>query len=270
MTEHLWKVVPLSKGQLLDVRPEDIVANGHFRLCDTYRGGGGYDQFPRIAELRFGTLHRRQFIVQLFGCNLDCPYCYVTREGVWGQPVEYSTTDLVAAYFDALATEPNPPSVFHLMGGAPALQLKFWPELVEAFQRETKHSVFHSDLMLTESEYDYSALRAVARPNCLYAVDIKGLTPEEHLKNTRKPFLEGRFWRNLDLLERAKVPYYITFTACSQANIDAFWELFLENYPFSYQERFSEAFSIDLINYDALPHVDDIPWGGPGGLSIRK
>jgi hypothetical protein len=43
-----WKVVPLSPGQLLDVRPEDILNDGHFRRCNTYRGGGGYDQFPRL------------------------------------------------------------------------------------------------------------------------------------------------------------------------------------------------------------------------------
>ena len=27
---------------------------------------------------------RYQFVVQLRGCVLNCPYCYVTQDGVWG------------------------------------------------------------------------------------------------------------------------------------------------------------------------------------------
>lgn len=41
-----WPVVPLSEGQLKDVNPADILEEGLYRKCDTYRGGGGYDQFP--------------------------------------------------------------------------------------------------------------------------------------------------------------------------------------------------------------------------------
>ena len=80
-----WPVVPVCKAQRKDVRPEDILHGGLFRLCDTYRGGGGYDQFNAIYEKCFGKkVNPTQFVVQLKGCPLNCDYCYVTNEGVSG------------------------------------------------------------------------------------------------------------------------------------------------------------------------------------------
>ena len=46
----MWKVVPICDYQKLDVRPEDLLDSGDFRKCETYRGGGGYDQFPKICK----------------------------------------------------------------------------------------------------------------------------------------------------------------------------------------------------------------------------
>ena len=45
-----FKVCPVQGRQLLDVRPEDIFED--FRICDTYRSGGGYDQLPAIIRKR--------------------------------------------------------------------------------------------------------------------------------------------------------------------------------------------------------------------------
>ena len=41
---YYWSVVPLCKNQLKDVDPKDILENGLYRLCDTYKSGGGYDK----------------------------------------------------------------------------------------------------------------------------------------------------------------------------------------------------------------------------------
>ncbi len=38
---YYWSVVPLCKNQLKDVDPKDILENGLYRLCDTYKSGGG-------------------------------------------------------------------------------------------------------------------------------------------------------------------------------------------------------------------------------------
>lgn len=250
----IWPVVPLSEGQLLDVRPEDVLNDGLYRKCDTYRGGGGYDQFPIICERRLGKRLHRQFVVQLRGCNLDCPYCYVTRAGVWGQPVKVMTNHLVE---DFIASGQD---VFHLMGGAPALHMRKWPELIK---RLPKNTVFHSDIMLSESDYDPNTLREISQPNCLYAIDIKGLTSQDWLQNTRKPLNEDRFWRNWRLLQEHHVPSYVTFTGVTHSAVDDFWHKAQKN-GIDRSTFEPDSFIIDLIDYEATRHVDDVRWGWNG------
>ena len=88
-----WPIVPLCKKQLLDINLNDILENGLYRLCNTYKGGGGYDKFPVIYEKRYGiNPGGNQFVVQLYGCPLKCSYCYVTINGIWGDPI-YVTTE---------------------------------------------------------------------------------------------------------------------------------------------------------------------------------
>ena len=258
-----WKVVPLSRGQLLDIRWEDILNGGLYRSCDTKRGGGGYDQFSEICMKRLGWKAQHQFVVQLFGCNLDCPYCYVTREGVWGKYEKVSTIQLVDAFIESGL------EVFHLMGGAPALNVGRWPELIAELTRRYKSQhkslnrkwVFHSDMMLTEANYPSDALQYLRclRDHVLIAVNIKGYDSEEWMTNTRKRPNWPRFERNLQMLSFTGVPFYITFTNVSQENIRRFW--------ITHQGLSSiESFDIDLIDYNAIKHVDDVPWGGESRL----
>ncbi len=254
----MWKVVPLSQAQLLDVNPDDVLEGGLYRKCDTYRGGGGYDQFPAICERMLGRQDMsRQFVVQLFGCNLDCPYCYVTRAGVWGPPVQTTTDELLEAF------ERSGQDVFHLMGGAPAIHLAKWPELVTRFEQLFPHNVFHSDMLLTERSYKAREVAALATvSNLLVAVDVKGVTPEEHFANTRKPSRRGLFWKNMVLLAGFDVPFYVTFTNVSRENVGRFWWEFSTYFDADYTAEIrGNAFSIDLIDYKATPHVDAVPWG---------
>lgn len=263
----MWKVVPLSKGQLMDVREDDILNDGLFRKCSNYRGGGGYDQFPYICESRLGKKFSEQFIAQLFGCNLDCPYCYVTRAGVWGGWEEQTTEQLVDAFKESKQ------EVFHLMGGAPALYIQDWAELIRLLEEKCPSAIFHSDIMLTEKAYNYTWLTDIAiagERTSLFAVDIKGLDQEEHLTNTRKPFLEERFWSNLQKVEEAGLNYYFTFTNVKPENIEDFWKRCGDLFGPAYLDfHRHDAFSIDLIDYDALPYVDEVPWGAQK-LTIKK
>ena len=256
----MFPVVPMSSGQLLDVRPEDLVQGDLFRTCNTYRGGGGYDQFPRIAAAHgLGEGHHKQFVVQLFGCTLDCPYCYVTREGVWGPTINVDSSALVKAFNDTDAT------VFHLMGGAPALHMARWPELLARLEIEGRAEwVFHSDLLLNEGRrpYDPELLKSIANPRALYAVDIKGWSIEDYFRNTRKNGDPLLLLENLRRLEEQSVPFYITFTGVSQQHQDRFWGTYSKAFPDTAARRSAESFSIDIIEYDAQPHVDDVPWGG--------
>ena len=247
-----WKVVPICDFQKLDVRPGDLLNGGLYRKCETYRGGGGYDQFPAIAEKRLGVRAHTQFIAQLYGCPLDCPYCYVTRTGVWSTPVERTTQELVESYI-ASGQE-----VFHLMGGAPAIYLDQWPELIGALPTD---AVFHSDFMLTEQEYSDKALKDIYTyqkfgRKCLFAVDVKGVTPEDYERNTRKPFKLRMFYDNLKKLIDHKINFYITYTNPDERFRPAF------EYRLKYifgDGIFEDSFVIPLIDYDATPFVDILP-----------
>lgn len=245
-----WKIVPISKYQLLDVREEDVLGGGHFRKCDTYRGGGGYDEFPVIFEKITGLEKpHHQFVAQVYGCNLDCEYCYVTRSGVWGKYVEYTSSELVSAFLV------SGQQVFHLMGGAPALYLDHWPELLDELDTRLGFIPFHSDFLLSESVYSYEVLKAVARSNCLYAVSIKGTSRENYESNVRKPYEEDRMIDNLVRLYESEVNFYLTFT-----NPDKH----LEDYKTMLQDKVGQgilenSFVIGLKEYKAVEFVDERP-----------
>ncbi len=239
---YKWKVVPFCKEQLLDIDPKDIIPGGVFRTCDVYKSGGGYDKFPEICKKRLGIdTNPKQFVVQLYGCHLSCPYCYVTQNGIWGDYIEYTSEELVDEFIKTGL------DVFHLMGGSPALYIDHWPELLDALDDKGRF-IFHSDLLLTEKRYNISILKHIARPNCLYAVNIKGVYPEDYRTNTGKEFNSSIFWGNLWNLDLTKVPLYITFT-----NPDmGYYELFLDRIKDHFCEKLLEdSFIIDLIEYDA-------------------
>ena len=234
--------MPLCDKQLLDVRPDDVLCGGHFRKCNTYRGGGGYDKFPAIAKERLGLDVSQQFVVQLKGCPLKCPYCYVTTNGILGEAVPYTTEQLVAAY------RASGQDMFHLMGGAPALYMKYWPDIIDALQG----AVFHSDLLLAEYKYTATDIRKICRPNCLYAVSIKAFTPDNWVRNT------GTHWRIMPLIDYnlAKLikygdpkSFYFTFTNFDAEDLYRFKRTFISDFGSSW---LSDSFTIDLVNYEAI------------------
>jgi len=239
-----WKVVPIQGRQLRDVRQEDLF--GDFRLCETYRGGGRYDQFPKIYKKRTSSAIEeanisKQFVVQLYGCPLDCPYCYVTRDGVFGEYVEYTTTELIDAF---VASETN---VFHLMGGAPGLYLKDWWRIVEHLP---EYAIFHSDLLLIEKNYKKEWFERICKPNVLLAVDIKGVTSEDFFGNTRCFLNWQQLIHNMRVVVESGAGFYITFTnPISQAKLITFKRVFESLFG---QGVLDDSYVIDLVKYDAL------------------
>ena len=235
-----WQVVPLCERQLRDVRPEDVLNDGLYSKCDVYRGGGGYDRFPVITARRLDERVASQFVVQLKGCPLKCPYCYVTPDGVNGAAVEVTTAALVDAYKESGQRG------FHLMGGAPALYLDQWPTLIDSLPRT---AVFTSDLMLVERKYTEVMLEYINSPRAIYAVSIKGTTPEEFLRNTGVELNEPLFWRNFDLVVDSDLSFYLTFTNCDPAGVEAFKRRLTSRYSPSV---LLDSFAIDLVDYEAL------------------
>ena len=242
---YKWKVCPIQGRQLKDVHKEDII--GDFRLCDTYRGGGGYDRFPYIAKKRgLKTDGNRglQFVVQLYGCHLNCPYCYVTRDGVFGEYKEYTSKELVNE-FNRVFEDYNV-GVFHLMGGAPAVYCEYWYEILNKLESNV---MFHSDLLLTEKEYDPSVFYMLNRSNALYAINIKGVTAEDYHKNTNRRIDTKLFWFNLYTIIESGINFYLTFTNPDKDKLDEFKEFMSKKDG----DRISDdSFVIDLVDYEAL------------------
>lgn len=240
--KHKWKVVPLCEDQLLDIQPEDVIDDGLFRTCQVYKSGGGYDKFPDILYRRTGRkTNPRQFVVQLYGCHLDCFYCYVTPNGVWGKYIERTSEELADAFVRTGL------DVFHLMGGSPALYIEYWPELIDRLEGRGDF-VFHSDLLLTEKRYNRPLLRAISQRNCLYAVNIKGVSKEDYKRNTGKDFNSTMFWLNLYDLIVCDVPMYLTFTNPDKEKYEEFCEHVEDVFG---KEVLKDSFIIDLKDYDA-------------------
>ena len=228
MSKFKWPVVPLCDAQLKDVRSEDVLNDGLYRKCNIYRGGGGYDKFPIIYKQRMNReLNPTQFVVQLKGCPLKCPYCYVTRNGIIGEAFFKSTGDLLNAYEDSGL------EVFHLMGGAPALYLEHWKKIAYSVE------VFHSDFLLIEKLYEWEWVNNLPG---LHAVSIK----ESYLYNEIQ---KEMFWVNLETLYNASVRWYFTFTG----KCDNMKELIIKKYG-SYALK--QSFDIEIKEYEALKYND--------------
>lgn len=238
-----WQVVPICERQLRDVNPADLLNDGLYRKCNTYKGGGGYDQFPKIYAKRYGihgSLHD-QFVVQLYGCYFKCPYCYVTPDGVFGAPVEVNTDKLIEDFIASGCT------VFHLMGGAPDMQYEHW---VDIMKKLPEYAVFHSDLMLAGPEYKVPVLWEWGKYDYLHAVSIKGGGTAEFANNTGKEPDWEYMLQNLDALCSAEVHFYVTFTGMTPETIQLFKER-CDSYGIS-RDIFADAFPITIRHYAAL------------------
>lgn len=238
MVRDKFLVVPLCRNQLRDIHPEDVLNGGLYRKCKTYKAGGGYDQFPEIWKNRIGTdvpNIGEQFVVQLYGCPLSCDYCYVTPSGVWGNHVGVSAEKLVEDF------KASGCGSFHLMGGAPAIYLEYWEEILELLDPSVP---FHSDFVLCEKprHYDVEVLNRLEKyKNGLYAVSIKGL-PEWYSN-------QGIDWHiicdHLAALKQSNLNYYFTFTGMKKSEVE-WWKRIFPYY------NYEGSFTIDLKRYNAL------------------
>lgn len=239
--DFTFPVVPFCEAQLKDINPSDILMNNMFRVCNVYKGGGGYDKFPDIAFRRTGCITDKQFIVQLKGCPLKCSYCYVTPAGINGEAT-YHSSDLLVSIFKT-SMELNKTKVFHLMGGAPAIYIDKWHHIIPKLP---KGAIFHSDIMLIEKAYNKVDFSALNKPNCLYAVSIKGNNAEEFFKKTSTELNESLFWKNFDIVVNSGISFYITFTDINPTEI---YQKIADRYGLGVLK---DSFTIKKIEYEAI------------------
>ena len=226
-----WPIVSICEKQRRDINKEDLLPDSeraYFRICNTKKAGNGYDQFSEIYFRRF-KIHPgyRQFIVQLYGCPFNCKYCYVTKDGVEGKIIPFTSIGLSQwfAHYHSGST------IFHLMGGAPAIYLSHWKELASYFK------IFHSDFLLIENEYRNEWLYKLPG---LHAVSLK------HPDDIGVNYDYRLLLKNLDKLIRNKVNFYLTFTG----NAREFFNKILENKYGRF--IFEDSFDIPIKKYKSL------------------
>lgn len=131
-------------------------------------------------------------------------------------------------------------------GGAPALYIEYWLEILH----KLNNYVFHSDFLLVEKPYDKNILKQISEyGNAVFAVSIKASTGEEFYQNTRTIFNEKLFYSNLDKLVESKIRFYLTFTVMSDTSIITMKNRLSLRYG---EWILNHSFSIPIINYKAL------------------
>ena len=260
MKEIMFPVVPLCEKQLRDVREEDrVYVNGCpvARTCRIDKAGGGYDKFRDIFLFRFGVdTGPDHFIAQLYGCTHDCPWCYVTVDGVWGDALGLKTRELVNLVHMVNEKREQKIKVFHLMGGAPALYLNSWPVLYHELALCDLY--FHSDFLLDEGLYNIYALEYLANMDKDYGANVNPIGKGNARANGQlhavsfKPGspLSRLQLANLRSLHVSGLPFYITFTGMQEEEIQARKKQVIEyGLP---ESIFNDSFAITLKHYKAL------------------
>ena len=140
--------------------------------------------------------------------------------------------------------------VLHLMGGAPAIYLDDWPEILYNLPSD---KFFHSDFLLTEKPYKLDTLRKLAtdlnRSHSLYAVNIKGVTHMDYWKNTGIEADMNLLLSNLDKIVEVDLPFYLTFTNPKKHELPGFIDMLVLRYG---RKVLTDCFVIDLVPYKAL------------------
>lgn len=233
-------IMPVGKVQSTDIRDEHKF--GYFRICASYKDPNhkkGYDKFPDFATIKFGgnpSFWNYHLIVQLRGCPLKCPYCYVDDEGIEGlTPINLTPEELVLKAKKIL-NDDNRLNVFHLMGGAPGLYIRFWSEILDVMNKVNLNKVlFHSDIILVEPEIVnsfYLNLKKIKNfKNHLIAVCVKGITDENLIENTGiKNLKYYKYFENLNNVISTGINYYITLINPDVKELPNFLDSLIKNW----------------------------------------
>jgi hypothetical protein len=112
--------------------------------------------------------------------------------------------------------------------------------------------------------YDPGLIKEIShKREALFAINVKGLSDEEWRANTRKEPDWARFWHNLEVIcEHGDLrSFYVTYTNCASEMLPVFERAVKMLLGARAIALLRDAYSIPLIGYDALVHVDDRPWG---------
>jgi len=191
------------------------------------------DKVPyRIAETFGGTWqdYNNHFIVQVAGCPLKCPYCYVDNLKA---DLCMSADELVEKFkvFKEKVEERFgiKVNVFHFMGGAPAIYCEFWTELRESLDKQGLGEVIlFSDVILVENYFtkkrpwEFLNLHHFILTGCL-----KGTNRKNFLKNTGKNLFEQSL-KELNSYTSAK-NFYLTLIGFDETSLEDVYKIVSKN-----------------------------------------
>ena len=189
-------ITKIGRIQKIDVeKSSGIVSHDDIaRICTVVKEKNAYDdrgdKSPyRMAEIFGGDWkdYNNHFIIQVAGCPLKCPYCYVDNLKA---NLSMNADELVDKFVEfKKIVEPKfniKLNVFHFMGGAPALYCEFWEELRNSLDNHgLKEVVLFSDVILVENHFskkkpwEFLNLHHFILTGCL-----KGTNEDNFKKNT--------------------------------------------------------------------------------------
>ena len=171
-----------------------IVCYDNFaRVCTVHTGShrdiGDSSPF-RMAEMFGGEWqdYNHHFVIQLSGCLLDCPYCYVDN---LEKDTSFSAISMVELYKairrEALTNFGVSIKVLHVMGGAPAVYCEFWPELREELDSQGYDNVvIFSNVILVEAIAGVEPWLHMNLPRFIVEGCLKGTNRENFKQNTNR------------------------------------------------------------------------------------
>lgn len=188
------KLAKIGPIQTIDVEKSgQEMHNDYARTCTVMQGSPPKsdigDTVPRTIAKRYGTnpLYKnplywnRHFIVQVAGCPLQCPYCYLDNltEG------EHIAIETMVDWYITFRARAKDLNVFHLMGGCPGAYAPLWPDIRrELDERGLEDTVLLSDVILLEDLiYDVSPWKFIPERSII-VLSIKGTSFFNYYANT--------------------------------------------------------------------------------------
>lgn len=185
----LIRLATIGPIQMEDVLRSGLEIHNDFaRTCTVAKGDPPAspigDTTPWILEKRYGHSWKhwnRQFVVQVAGCPLECPYCYIDNLSA-GMAI---TIEEMISWYREFRYRVHELNIFHFMGGCPGAHAHYWPIIrQELDEAGFEDSVLVTDAILVE-EWAYGIKPWIHIPNrTLVLVCIKGTSFSNFEANT--------------------------------------------------------------------------------------
>ena len=190
---EISKIGPLQKLDLLD--SECVPIYSKYGRVHRVKKHNGLDAINDDSPIRLSDMFNRpmdslsnHFIIQVAGCELDCPVCYVDNKN-WD--TTFNAQDLVDEFTKFKRVVPSL-NVFHLMGGNPGRFASGWSILREELNSRTyKNIILLTNVLFIENElYANIPWTKLELDNFVIAGCLKGTNKQNFIDNTGKDYFD--------------------------------------------------------------------------------